>query len=51
MVIEDGFEAVGRQYEVSGKTISKWLIAYRLPPKKKELESWFYNFTGIARVS
>lgn len=48
MIIEDGFEAVGRQYGVSGKAISKWLIAYKLPHKKKSLETWFYDFTGMA---
>lgn len=48
MIIEDGFEAVGRRYGVSGKAIAKWLNTYKLPTRKKELEAWFYSFTGMA---
>lgn len=32
------FSAVGRKYEVSDKTISKWFISYELPGKASELK-------------
>ena len=40
MICELGFEAVGRKYGVSGKTISHWCKNYDLPDKKKCLLDW-----------
>lgn len=36
-VAENGFEATGRKYGVSGKAIVKWCKAYNLPTKKKDI--------------
>ena len=37
MIAEKGFEATGRFFGVSGKTISKWCKAYGLPWHKKDI--------------
>lgn len=46
IVIEQGFEEAGRQFSVSGKTISKWFKSWGLPDKKKEIEDWYYKETN-----
>ena len=46
IVVEQGFEAAGRQFSVSGKTISKWFKSWNLPCDKKGIESWYYNKTN-----
>lgn len=48
LVVEKGFEAVGREYNVSGKTISKWCQNYGLPYKRKELTEWYRQQMGIS---
>lgn len=40
-IVENGFEAVGRYYGVSGNAIKKWCKAYEIPHLKKELEIWY----------
>ena len=40
-IVENGFEAVGRHYGVSGNAIKKWCKAYEIPHLKKELENWY----------
>ena len=40
-IVQNGFEATGRKYGVSGNAIKKWCKAYELPTKKNELkELW-----------
>lgn len=36
-IVENGFEATGRHYGVSGSAIKKWCISYGLPKLKKDL--------------
>ena len=40
-IIDNGFEAVGREYNVSGKTIAHWCQYFGIPSKKKELKKWY----------
>ena len=45
IVIEQGFEEAGRQFSVSGKTISKWFKSWGLPNKKQGIADWYYKET------
>lgn len=49
MVKEFGFEATGRQFGVSGKTISKWCTSYGIPNKLKDLVAWYNIQIGIVQ--
>ena len=42
-----GFEAVGREFGVSGNAIKKWCSTYGLPTTKKELVSWVQSQNKI----
>lgn len=37
MIKTESFESIGRKYNVCGKTIKKWCIAYGLPSKRNEI--------------
>ena len=39
-IADVGFEAVGREFGVSGNAIKKWCVEYELPKKKKEVVVW-----------
>jgi group I intron endonuclease len=41
MIIEKGFEEVGRQYGISGNAIKKRCMAYGIPHLKNELKQWY----------
>lgn len=41
LIVEHGFENVGKMFGVSGKAISKWCKAYNMPTHKKEVEKWY----------
>lgn len=47
LVKDLGFEAVGRQFNVSGKAVSKWCATYQIPQSKKELVEWYNKQVGI----
>jgi len=40
MIRTMSFEAIGRQYNVSGNAIKKWCIAENLPSKKSEIKNY-----------
>lgn len=40
-IVQNGFEATGRKYGVSGNAIKKWCKAYDLPTKKNELKELY----------
>lgn len=42
-IVECGFEATGRKYDVSGNAIKKWCKDYGIPHLKKELKKWYYS--------
>lgn len=46
MIQEKGFEATGRQFGVSGKTVAKWCKNYQIPHRKQELVSWYNERIG-----
>lgn len=46
LIVEKGFDAVGRKFGVSGKTITKWCINSGIPSHKKELREWYYEQVG-----
>lgn len=46
MVVENGFENIGKKYNVSGNTIKKWCKAYNIPYLKKELVEWYQKQIG-----
>lgn len=48
-IIETGFEAVGRKYNVSGNSIKGWCKTYNIPHLKKELKNWYYEKMGIQK--
>lgn len=47
LIKEKGFEPVGKQFGVSGKTITKWCKSYDIPHTKKELITWYNQKMGI----
>lgn len=40
-ILENGFEAIGRKYGVSGNAIKKWCKTYDIPHLKSELFQWY----------
>ena len=46
-ILDNGFESVGREYDVSGKTIAHWCEKFNIPYRKKELREWYNEQTGI----
>lgn len=46
MIVDNGFESVGRELGVSGKAIAKWCKNYNIPSTKKALETWYYQQIG-----
>lgn len=36
---QNSFESLGRKYGVSGKSISKWCVAYQLPSRKTDIKA------------
>ena len=50
LIRENGFEAVGRMFNVSGKAISKWCVEYEIPSTKKEVSLWYEEQIGIERI-
>ena len=47
LVAEHGFEATGRQFNVTGKTIVHWCKIHSLPTKKKDIANWYYIQANI----
>ncbi len=47
MIVEQGFEATGKYFGVSGKAISKWCKASDIPTNKKDLVNWYNTQMGI----
>ena len=47
LIAENGFEKVGRMFNVSGKTIAKWCKAYNLPTHKKDVIQWYKNTINL----
>ena len=45
-IVESGFSAVGRKYNVSDNAIKKWCKAYNIPHLKKDLKEWYNKQTG-----
>lgn len=45
-IIENGFEAVGRKYGVSGNAVKKWCKTDGIPYLKEELKDWYYIQIG-----
>jgi hypothetical protein len=48
----ESFESIGRRYNVSGKSVSKWCLAYGLPYRKKDIKKTYIlnnveKLTGI----
>lgn len=50
LVKEKGFEAVGRDFNVTGKAISKWCNSFGIPTHRKELENWYNQQMGIVET-
>lgn len=46
MISEKGFEAVGRDYGVSGNAIKKWCDFYKIPRLKDKLKEWYQKQIG-----
>ena len=46
LIVENGFERVGKMFGVSGKAISKWCKAYNMPTHKKDIEKWYAEQIG-----
>ena len=46
MIVDSGFESVGREFGVSGNAIAKWCKTYNIPSTKKALTTWYYNKIG-----
>lgn len=46
LIIEKGFEAVGRDFGVSGKAIAKWCNTKGIPSKKNEILQWYIDHGG-----
>lgn len=42
-IIDLGFEAVGRKYNVSGNSIKKWCKTYGMGKLKHEVAVWYEN--------
>lgn len=47
-IVERGFCAVGRDYEVSSTTVRKWCRQDSLPDTIKEIKNWYYQNTEIS---
>lgn len=50
-IVDYGFEGVGREYGVSGKSITQWCTLLHLPHKKKELREWYNKQTQAIPTS
>lgn len=48
IIKEHGFEGTGKQFGVSGKTITKWCKSYQIPSRKQDLIAWYNKQLGIA---
>ena len=48
MIVESGFSAVGRKFNVDGNTIKKWCKQYGMPHRTAELRAWYYDKIGEA---
>lgn len=46
-ILDNGFESVGREYQVSGKTIASWCTQFNIPHKKAALLDWYNKQMGI----
>lgn len=46
LIVEKGFEAVGRDFGVSGKAIAKWCNTKGIPSKKNEILQWYIEHGG-----
>jgi len=46
VIIDKGFEEVGRIYGVNGNSIRKWCVGYDIPYIKKDLINWYYSQIG-----
>ena len=48
LITEKGFEAVGRDFGVSGKAIVKWCTKVQIPTKRQDIAEWYYKSIGLA---
>ena len=48
LITKKGFEAVGRQFNVTGKTIAHWCKMYSMPTHKEEIKNWYYTQANIS---
>lgn len=50
LIKENGFEATGRLFNVSGNSIKKWCKDFQIPHTKEELIYWYNKQVGIVNI-
>lgn len=46
LIVENGFQKVGKMFNVSDKAIVKWCKTYGIPTHKKDIEKWYAKEIG-----